>query len=72
MSQTTFETSSLSSKEFNNVLTKFQLDKKLGKRMLVDKGNIEPVLIESLSKSENFPPEPKLTQHRIIQTLQPI
>ncbi|TQD77170.1 hypothetical protein C1H46_037306 [Malus baccata] len=60
MSQTESETSSSSSNESNNVLSKFQLEKKSGKRALVTKENIEPILIESSkSSSKNFPVESK-------------
>ncbi|TQD79675.1 hypothetical protein C1H46_034778 [Malus baccata] len=59
-SRTKSETSSPSSNESNNVLSKFQLEKHLGKRMLVTKENIEPILIESSkSSSEYFPVESK-------------
>ncbi|TQD81150.1 hypothetical protein C1H46_033295 [Malus baccata] len=59
MSRTKFETSSPSSNESNNVLSKFQLKKHLGKRTLVTKENIEPILIESSKSSSDFPVESK-------------
>ncbi|CAN6545907.1 unnamed protein product [Malus baccata var. baccata] len=59
-SQSASETSSSSSNESNNVPSKFQLEKKLGKRTLVDKENIEPILIENSKLAfENFSVESK-------------
>ncbi|KAM1189906.1 hypothetical protein ACFX2J_025521 [Malus domestica] len=69
-SRTKYGTSSPSSNESNNVLSKFQLEKHLGKRTLVTKENIELILIESSkSSSEYFPVESKT--HKNTETFMP-